>query len=723
MGLRCKICNEDFPSVYWFPVDSICKDCYKNEQSNPKRKSQGEQSEEKPTAGLYSYDEWFPTVSAYNSCPFCNYLVKDGSDFCLDCGRFLYDEQKVGFFAINQLFNHIKKRENRAILLLIAFLSAFIIFLFFILAPLKNQLLLTPCKYLYEKLHLLFVFFREIHGVEIDVDDVIPLIIVFFITFWNGVFVRGLRNRGLIGLTGLFMGGIIGICIGLIAYITLYFLAVSIFYSIGYSIGISYWDWANRLAWFCGYGVTLIIIPKIAFKISYYGIKKKDNNFQSQTLIGNKQYRVLKNWNRLLNFKILPVEMLETLHILQDQFKFHLLNIDLKKWKSELLLILKKGVLLKDDKEELRKHIKNVSKILKRAPHETKELFSLYLPQTRDVSPTSINKIKAVYKVFRPDKSWEARGEDLSKLYSFLKNTNIEDLVDTEEEKWGKLQEDFEKISIEVMTHSKIYRWFPDVKRLTLCVAVIIVIVSLFYIKKTFDYGPLENKPITFVAFERDINNQKKWEIRLIERRNGLKKMKRYDADKNRSINDKINAWQKFSEKISENNPFNDEDEYMRPYASKRLTYWQNRNIKSRRYWITSNERFIDNGDGTVTDSKTGLMWAREDNGEDIQWRDARKYCNNLTLAGYLDWRIPTGNELKKLYDEKYSWQTECRPCKVHINPIFKVSCPWFWGAYNRGGEGHENFSYCTNVLEGRRYRRQGVNNRILPVRKPRNKN
>jgi hypothetical protein len=61
----------------------------------------------------------------------------------------------------------------------------------------------------------------------------------------------------------------------------------------------------------------------------------------------------------------------------------------------------------------------------------------------------------------------------------------------------------------------------------------------------------------------------------------------------------------------------------------------------------------VDNGDGTVTDTNTGLMWAAKDNGNPITWADAKKYCENYMGAGYTDWRMPTLDELEALYGEE----------------------------------------------------------------------
>lgn len=68
---------------------------------------------------------------------------------------------------------------------------------------------------------------------------------------------------------------------------------------------------------------------------------------------------------------------------------------------------------------------------------------------------------------------------------------------------------------------------------------------------------------------------------------------------------------------------------------------------------VSVDGRFIDNGNGTVSDTKTGLMWASKDNGKDINWANARSYCNNYTVGGYRDWRLPTHDELAGIYDEQ----------------------------------------------------------------------
>ena len=54
---------------------------------------------------------------------------------------------------------------------------------------------------------------------------------------------------------------------------------------------------------------------------------------------------------------------------------------------------------------------------------------------------------------------------------------------------------------------------------------------------------------------------------------------------------------------------------------------------------------FKDNGNGTVTDNNTNLMWQKTDGGE-MTFEKAIQYCDTLTLGGYTDWRLPTAIEL-----------------------------------------------------------------------------
>ncbi len=75
--------------------------------------------------------------------------------------------------------------------------------------------------------------------------------------------------------------------------------------------------------------------------------------------------------------------------------------------------------------------------------------------------------------------------------------------------------------------------------------------------------------------------------------------------------------------------------------------------------------RFIDNHDGTITDTATGLMWQKCSMGQSYNpatngcdgsaniytWQEALAVCEDLVLAGYDDWRPPDRNELQSIVD------------------------------------------------------------------------
>ena len=60
---------------------------------------------------------------------------------------------------------------------------------------------------------------------------------------------------------------------------------------------------------------------------------------------------------------------------------------------------------------------------------------------------------------------------------------------------------------------------------------------------------------------------------------------------------------------------------------------------------------FIDNGDGTITDSATGLMWQQADSGSGMNWEAALAYAEGLALADHYDWRLPDAKELQSIVD------------------------------------------------------------------------
>ncbi len=75
---------------------------------------------------------------------------------------------------------------------------------------------------------------------------------------------------------------------------------------------------------------------------------------------------------------------------------------------------------------------------------------------------------------------------------------------------------------------------------------------------------------------------------------------------------------------------------------------------------------YQDNGDGTVSDLVTGLMWQQADDGTTRTWADAGTYCSELSLGDHTDWRLPSRMELSSILDSGRVYPA--------INPVFSCS-------------------------------------------------
>ncbi|MDP7289492.1 MAG: DUF1566 domain-containing protein, partial [Phycisphaerae bacterium] len=83
---------------------------------------------------------------------------------------------------------------------------------------------------------------------------------------------------------------------------------------------------------------------------------------------------------------------------------------------------------------------------------------------------------------------------------------------------------------------------------------------------------------------------------------------------------------------------------------------------------------FTDNGDATVTDNATGLMWSQDDSGAGMNWEDALAWVQQNNAENYLghdNWRLPNAKELQSLVDYTRSPDTHQTAA---IDPIFKAT-------------------------------------------------
>ncbi|MEM7261538.1 MAG: DUF1566 domain-containing protein [Planctomycetota bacterium] len=84
--------------------------------------------------------------------------------------------------------------------------------------------------------------------------------------------------------------------------------------------------------------------------------------------------------------------------------------------------------------------------------------------------------------------------------------------------------------------------------------------------------------------------------------------------------------------------------------------------------------RFVDNRDGTITDTCTGLMW-QQDLGfvSAVNWQGSLEYCATLELGGHDDWRLPTIREIQSIVDYNRTGPA--------FDPIFRALETRYWSS------------------------------------------
>ena len=102
---------------------------------------------------------------------------------------------------------------------------------------------------------------------------------------------------------------------------------------------------------------------------------------------------------------------------------------------------------------------------------------------------------------------------------------------------------------------------------------------------------------------------------------------------------------------------------------------------------------FVDNGDGTVSDNATGLMWSQDDSGEGMDWEAALAYAEAATTAGYDDWRLPNAKELQSIAD--YSGVFPAMDTSVFnltelTNIKGQTDYPFYWSSTSNPVEGSD---------------------------------
>lgn len=102
-----------------------------------------------------------------------------------------------------------------------------------------------------------------------------------------------------------------------------------------------------------------------------------------------------------------------------------------------------------------------------------------------------------------------------------------------------------------------------------------------------------------------------------------------------------------------------------------------------------SRVHIVDNLDGTLTETKTRLMWTKKDSyadlGKCLNWYQAKDYVGNLKTGGYTDWRLPMVREYGMIYDNTkeniMAWDHDPGE-PLGLSELFADGAAyWYWSA------------------------------------------
>jgi polyisoprenoid-binding protein YceI len=109
----------------------------------------------------------------------------------------------------------------------------------------------------------------------------------------------------------------------------------------------------------------------------------------------------------------------------------------------------------------------------------------------------------------------------------------------------------------------------------------------------------------------------------------------------------------------------------------------------------SSDLRWISLDEASLKDTQTGLEWTRSDNGHDIDWHQAKQFCDGHGKQ----WRLPTAQELISLYDARRTVGATCGKSHCRVSGLFNLTGDWFWSSDPVGKDGSDGNELAWGVL------------------------
>lgn len=124
--------------------------------------------------------------------------------------------------------------------------------------------------------------------------------------------------------------------------------------------------------------------------------------------------------------------------------------------------------------------------------------------------------------------------------------------------------------------------------------------------------------------------------------------------------------------------------------------------------YLGAEPNYQDNGDGTITDLVTGLIWEQAHHSERLGYYAAKAECENLQLGGRNDWRLPAIKELYSIID--FRGAAGIRP---YLNDVFEIHQPASLDSHDQFASTHSpdmmGQTWSSTIYTGEHYGRPGV--------------
>ena len=122
--------------------------------------------------------------------------------------------------------------------------------------------------------------------------------------------------------------------------------------------------------------------------------------------------------------------------------------------------------------------------------------------------------------------------------------------------------------------------------------------------------------------------------------------------------------------------------------------------------------RFVDNGNDTVTDRLTSLMWTKSPKQIAVDWNEATDYCRNLQVGDLRGWRLPTIREWRQFTSRKQK-----NPALPQGHPFVNISTHVGYWSKTRHKFGPA-YVYQISLWDGRyNHQKKTENSLVWPVR------